>query len=156
MLPEQVWDAPSIVQRGLIIGQATGSAMPLVWTHAEFLKVAASRSLGRAFDRPEAVWRRYHGERIKSSRAIWCEHAAITEIAAGNSLVLALREAASVRFGFNGWQRTADAPTSPNSLGVHVLHIDTSRLAAGQKIDFTFRYLPGDRWVGEDYHIEVR
>ena len=50
----------------------------------------------------------------------------------------------------------ADAPTSPNSLGVHVLHIDTSRLAAGQRIDFTFRYLPGDRWVGEDYHIEIR
>jgi glucoamylase len=156
MLPEQVWDAPSIVQRGLITGQATGSAMPLAWTHAEFLKLAASRSLGRAFDRPEAVWRRYRGERVKSSRAIWCEHAAITEIAGGNSLILALRESASVRFGFNGWQRTADAPTSPNSLGVHVLRIDTSRLAAGQRIDFTFRYLPGDRWVGEDYHIEVR
>ncbi len=58
MLPEQVWDAPSIVQRGLITGQATGSAMPLAWTHAEFLKLAASRALGRAFDRPEAVWRR--------------------------------------------------------------------------------------------------
>jgi glucoamylase len=156
MLPEQVWDAPSILQRGLITGQATGSAMPLAWTHAEFLKLVASRSLGRAFDRPEAVWRRYHGERVKSTRAIWCEHAAITEIAAGDSLILALREASSVRFGFNGWQRTADAPTLPNSLGVHVLHIDTSALAAGQKVDFTFRYVPGDRWVGEDYHIEVK
>jgi len=156
MLPEQIWDAPSIVQRGLIIGQATGSAMPLAWTHAEYLKLVASRTLGRAFDRPEAVWRRYHGERVKAARALWSEHAAISEIAAGTSLVLALREPAVVRVGFNGWQRLSDAPTTPSTLGVHVLRLDTAQLAAGQKIDFTFRYQPGERWVREDYHIEVK
>ena len=42
--------------RGLAPGRPTGAAMPLVWAHAEYLKLAASRELKRPFDRPEAVW----------------------------------------------------------------------------------------------------
>ena len=156
MLPEQVWDAEPIPRRGLSIGRATGSAMPLAWTHAEYLKLVASRALGRPFDRPEAVWRRYHGERCKARRAVWCEHAPITELAAGVSLVIALRAHASVRWGFNGWQDIVERETTPNSLGLHVLYVDTARMTAGQKLDFTFRYLPGDHWIGADYHIEVK
>jgi glucoamylase len=155
MLPEQVWDGPAIPQKGLSIGRPTGSAMPLAWTHAEYVKLVASRALGHAFDRPEAVWQRYQGERRKVARAIWCEHAAVTEIHAGESLIVALRAPAIVRFGFNGWRDIADAPTTPNSLGLHLLHIDTSRLMPGQKLDFTFRYSPGDNWIGADFHIEV-
>jgi len=156
MLPEQIWDAAPIPQRGLELGRATGSAMPLAWTHAEYIKLVASRALGRAFDRPEAVWQRYHGDRCKAARAIWCEHAAITELAVGRSLILALRAPASVRFGFNGWQDIAERPTAPNSLGLHVLYIDTAQLSAGQRLDFTFRYSAGNHWIGTDYHIEVR
>jgi glucoamylase len=155
MLPEQVWDASAIPERGLYPGQATGSAMPLAWTHAEYLKLVASRALKRPFDRPESVWRRYGGKRCTPSRATWCEHAVITAVPPGISVVLALRESAVVRYGFDGWRNIVEAPTSPNSLGVHVLTIDTSQLAAGQRLDFTFRYVPGDRWVGEDYRVSV-
>jgi glucoamylase len=155
MLPEQVWDAAPIPQRGLRIGRATGSAMPLAWTHAEYIKLVASRAQGHAFDRPQAVWQRYHGERCKATRAIWCEHAPITALAAGTSLAVALRAPASVRFGFNDWQNIEERPTTPNSLGLHVLYVDTSRMTIGQKVDFTFRYSKGDQWIGVDYHIEV-
>jgi glucoamylase len=130
--------------------------MPLAWTHAEYLKLVASRALGRPFDRPQAVWERYHGVRCRAMRAIWCEHAPITGFAAGMSLVVALRAPASVRFGFNDWQDVVELPTVPNSLGLHVLHIDTARLTARQRVDFTFRYSARDRWIGADYHIEVK
>jgi hypothetical protein len=30
--------------------------MPLVWAHAEYLKLVASRRLERPFDRPSSVW----------------------------------------------------------------------------------------------------
>lgn len=156
MLPEQVWDAAPVPHRGLSAGRPTGSAMPLAWTHAEYLKLVASRALGRPFDRPEPVWQRYHGVRCRAMRAIWCEHAPITELAAGMSLVLALRAPASVRFGFNDWQDVVELPTVPNSLGLHVLHIDTARLSARRRVDFTFRYTARDRWVGVDYHIDVK
>jgi glucoamylase len=37
MIPEQVWDALDIPRRGLYRGRSAGSAMPLVWAHAEYL-----------------------------------------------------------------------------------------------------------------------
>ena len=61
MLPEQVWDADPIPSRRLEPGRPTGSAMPLVWAHAEFIKLMVSRHLGHPVDRPRAVWRRYQG-----------------------------------------------------------------------------------------------
>jgi glucoamylase len=155
MLPEQVWDAAPILRRGLSIGRPTGSAMPLAWTHAEYIKLVVSRALGRPFGRSQAVWQRYAGKRSKVARAIWSERAPISEFPAGATLTLALRAPAIVRFGFNGWRDTAEQPTLPNSLGLHILNIDVARLAAGQSVDFTFRFTPGDRWVGADYRIQV-
>lgn len=155
MLPEQVWDGPPIAKRGLSLGRPTGSAMPLAWTHAEYLKLVASRAMGRPFDRPEAVWQRYGGKRRKATRAIWSAQTPITSIAVGSSLAITLCAPGSIRWGFNGWQSIIDRPTTPNSLGLHVLDIDTSRMAAGERVDFTFRSSPGDRWVGVDYHIDV-
>ena len=75
MLPEQVWDAAPIPARGLAPGRPTGAAMPLVWAHAEYLKLAASRGLRRPFDQPTAVWERYGGERPLLTRLIWTEQA---------------------------------------------------------------------------------
>ncbi|MGB6696041.1 MAG: glycoside hydrolase family 15 protein, partial [Terracidiphilus sp.] len=37
MMPEQVWDAADIPERSMRRGQPAGSAVPLVWAHAEYL-----------------------------------------------------------------------------------------------------------------------
>src|ERR1043166_3166343 len=39
LLPEQVWDGPDLPARELTTGKPSGSAMPLVWAHAEYLKL---------------------------------------------------------------------------------------------------------------------
>lgn len=55
MLCEQVWDADSIPGKYMIRGKGTGSATPLAWTHAEFLKLLRSIAENRSFDRLEEV-----------------------------------------------------------------------------------------------------
>jgi glucoamylase len=155
MLPEQIWDAPSIPAVGLQFGQATGSAMPLAWTHAEFVKLVASRALERPFDRPEAVWRRYHGDRVVARRAIWTPHAPISDMQAGLLLIIVLPAPANVHYGFDGWQNVTDATTTPNALGVHVLHLDTSKLKSGQRLDFTYWNLPSGAPAGADHRISI-
>jgi glucoamylase len=155
MLPEQVWDAPPIAQRGLNIGRPTGSARPLAWAHAQYLKLLASRALGCPFDRPEAAWQRYRGERCNATRAIWSEQARISTISVGDSLLVTLCTPASVRWGFDGWQNIEERPTTPNHQGLHVLPIDTAGMIAGQRVDFAFRYSPSERWIGIDYRIDV-
>ena len=44
-LPEQVWDS------GPLVGQSTGSATPLGWSHAEYLRLLRSRNDRKVFDR---------------------------------------------------------------------------------------------------------
>jgi glucoamylase len=154
MLPEQVWDAAPIPARGLAPGRPTGGAMPLAWTHAEYIKLLMSRSLKRPFDRPESVWQRYRGERPALRRVLWCEHAPASELPERCSLTLALRDPGTFRWGLDGWQDVREQQTTAHPLGLHLLEVDTTRLAAGRRIDVTFRRGASD-WVGRDYRIAV-
>ena len=52
LLPEQVWDCDDIPERELFRGRPAGSAMPLVWAHAEHIKLLRSLREGRVFDMP--------------------------------------------------------------------------------------------------------
>jgi glucoamylase len=128
--------------------------MPLVWAHAEFLKLAASRALKRPFDRPVAVWERYRGERPTLTRVVWCEQAPAAQLPEGCALTVALRAPGAVRWGMDGWQDVREQETTPNPLGLHVLEIDTPRLRAGRRIDLTFRH--GTTWIGKDFTVQVR
>ena len=59
MMPEQVWDEADWPERSLRLGQPAGSAVPLVWAHAEYLKLLRSAVDGKVFDRIEPVYERY-------------------------------------------------------------------------------------------------
>ena len=58
-IPEQVWDADDIPARELFRGKPTGSAMPLVWAHAEYIKLRRSLADGAVFDMPRVSFQRY-------------------------------------------------------------------------------------------------
>ncbi len=73
MMPEQVWDTDPLEQLGLMPGRPTGSAMPLAWAHAEYIKLACSILKGRPVDRPEPLWARYHGQRPQTYIWYWSE-----------------------------------------------------------------------------------
>jgi hypothetical protein len=60
MLPEQVWDRnPPAGAAGFAPGDGTGSATPLTWTHAQFVRLAWSIDAGRPVERPTPVSCRY-------------------------------------------------------------------------------------------------
>jgi glucoamylase len=59
MMPEQVWDEADRPDRSMRLGQPAGSAVPLVWAHAEYLKLLRSAVDGKVFDRIDAVYDRY-------------------------------------------------------------------------------------------------
>jgi len=64
--------------------------MPLVWAHADFIKLMVSRNLEHPVDRPRAVWRRYQGRRPVAPHAFWWLHAPIRTFHAGALLAAAL------------------------------------------------------------------
>jgi glucoamylase len=153
MIPEQVWDTDPIPERRLFPGRATGSAMPLAWAHAEFVKLLVSRQIGHPFARPRAIWRRYRGRPIVARHAFWWPHAPIAAMPSGARLAVALPEPAVVHWGHDGWQGVADALTADSRLGFHVAVLDTAVLPPGSRVDFTWR---NDRdWAGRNVTVAI-
>src|SRR5208337_3395901 len=50
LLPEQIWDELDNDDAHMQFGKPTGSAMPLMWAHAEYIKLLRSVRDGKAFD----------------------------------------------------------------------------------------------------------
>src|SRR5947209_4541969 len=71
LLPEQVWDSPDIPEKKLFFGRPPGSAMPLVWAHAEYVKLRRSLQDGRVFDMPQQAAHRYRGNAPASRFVFW-------------------------------------------------------------------------------------
>jgi glucoamylase len=59
MIPEQVWDRAESPAPSLRFGAGTGSATPLAWSMAQFIRLAMSIERGRNVETPRVVWERY-------------------------------------------------------------------------------------------------
>ena len=59
MIPEQIWDEPSSPRPGLSFGEGTGSATPLAWSMAQFIRLAINLKDGQNLETPAATKSRY-------------------------------------------------------------------------------------------------
>ncbi len=154
LLPEQVWDSEPIALRGLYPGRPNGAAMPLVWAHAEFIKLALSLALGTPVDRPPRTAARYQGVRPRPDYTLWLPRMRTPQLPAGHELRILLSEPAQVHWGTNGWRNPRDMPTEDLGLA-HLARVPTSALAAGETVNFTFYWPTLGAWEGEDFQIVV-
>ncbi len=155
LLPEQVWDAAPPADAEHPAGRPTGAAMPLAWAHAELVKLQASRRLGRPFDRPAPVWRRYGGRPPAPTLAVWTPWAPIRTLWRGERLCVCLPEAGVVHWGRNGWREVRDVATVPAGFGLHRALLTDAGLGSGETVELTWRgELTG--WSGQEVVIGVR
>jgi glucoamylase len=56
MITEQLWDAEDLPEKGMRRGLPTGAAMPLCWSHAEYVSLVRSAHDGVCFDRVEPAY----------------------------------------------------------------------------------------------------
>jgi glucoamylase len=155
LIPEQIWDTAAVPGQNLFPGRPAGSAMPLVWAHAEFIKLTKSLRLGHAVDRPEPVWLRYGGNKPRAARAHWTRHMRVGTIHAGQALRLVFAEPAVVHWGIDDWRQPQDTVTVPGMLGLHVADLASEALAAGQRLVFSILDRTTGSWIESDQVIEV-
>jgi glucoamylase len=155
LVPEQVWDVAPIPEQNLFPGRPSGSAMPLVWAHAELVKLAASLRLGRPVDRPEPVWLRYNGTKPRPMRAHWSRRMPVGSMRSGQSLRLILGSPSLVHWSQDSWQSSNNVSTKANSLGLHLADLPTESLTAGQRITFSIKVLDSGNWVESDRVVAV-
>lgn len=155
LLPEQIWDAPDIPERELFFGKPTGSAMPLVWAHAEYVKLLRSLHDGRVFDTPPQTVERYIKSKTSSTCTVWRYNHRCRSLPAGKSLRIELLAPALIHWSADGWHTTQDTETRDTDLGIYVAELPAEKMKAGQSLAFTFHWLRDGRWEGCDYQVQI-
>jgi glucoamylase len=155
LIPEQVWDAAPIPERDLQPGKPTGSAMPLVWAHAEYVKLLRSLADGKVFDMPPQTARRYLGKTRSARCRPWREDCPTAGVLSGQNLRLDLAGESIVRYTRDDWKTQADVATSATALGLHVAELPTAGMAVGDKLVFTWRRKADEVWRGQNFEARV-
>jgi len=150
-----VWDSADIPSRELFIGHASGSAMPLVWAHAEYLKLLRSLFDGHVFDQPPQTVKRYLIHKTTSDRITWRFNNKVRTMPANKTLRVETLVPAVVHWSADGWRAAYDTATRDTTLGVHIADLETRGLSRGDHVHLTFYWPEAQRWEQVDFLVCV-
>jgi glucoamylase len=156
LLPEQVWDEANRPEFYMTFGRPTGSAMPLVWAHAEYIKLLRSTLDGVVFDRIPAVAGRYQraDPPARTRYEMWKFNRRCRTIQPGCTLRILAGAAFRLRWTADEWQNVIDSASTPTAVGVDFVDIP---VPANQTAPFRFTFFwtgPG-RWEGSDFSVAI-
>jgi glucoamylase len=155
LISEQVWDSPDIPERGLHCGRPSGSAMPLVWAHAEYLKLRRSLRDGRLFDLPPQTVKRYLIEKTVCPRVVWRFNHKLRSMPPGKILRVETLAPALVHWSADDWKTFQDIKTQDAGLGIHMADLPAKAIPEGRQIQFTFYWPDADHWEGSNFTVHV-
>jgi glucoamylase len=155
LLPEQVWDAPDLPEAHMFLGRATGAAMPLMWAHAEYIKLLRSRADGQIFSQIPEVAERYLGRRPSLCELeVWKFNRQVRTVRRGRILRVIAAMPFELHWTADEWQTAQHTTSSPTALEHEWVDIPVSQ---GQKapLRFTFYWPAANRWEGREFTIAV-
>ena len=152
LLPEQVWALPDRPAAHMFLGRPTGGAMPLVWAHAEYLKLVRSAADGQVFDLIPPVADRYRTPREAASMEIWTFRRQVRSVPDGGCLRIQAASPFRLRWTSDEWTHASD--TDSASVGSGHEFVDV-HVPPGQKapVRFTFFWTISGQWEGRDYFV---
>jgi glucoamylase len=155
LLPEQIWDSEDIPQRELFLGRPSGSAMPLVWAHAEHVKLLRSIRDNAIFDMPPQTLKRYVNNKPAPAPIVWQIASKVECIALGRVLRLEFPDAARIHWSTDNWTTVSDRETTATGLGTYICDLPTERLTNDGLVRFTIFWPLQNRWEGTDFQVEI-
>lgn len=155
LISEQVWDAPDLPTKELYFGRPSGSAMPLVWAHAEYLKLQRSLHDGRVFDMPPQTVQRYLTDKIVSPRMVWRFNHKIRSMPCGKTLRVETLAPAAIHWSGDDWKTVQDVTAHDTGLGMYIADLATESLPEGQHVKFTLYWPDANHWEGANFAIQI-
>src|SRR5438445_8213310 len=116
MLSEQLGDAEDLSGGSMKRGSATGAAMPLCWSHAEYTSLVRSAHDGICFDRVEPAFQRYVVNPVRSRHEIWSFRHQLRRLSHGRILRIIVAADATIVWSANAWASTNRTNTMNNSV----------------------------------------
>ncbi len=155
LISEQAWDSDPIPDRQLFPGRPSGSARPLVWAHAEHVKLIRSLADGAVFDKPRQTVARYIDSDHPALHSAWRFDAQAKSIPQGLALRLETTVPTRVRWTSDNWKTIWDADAVDTGIGMFVTDLPTRSLSEGTAIAFTFYWPEENRWEGRNFSVEI-
>ncbi len=170
MLPEQVWDAADVPDEGMYEGRSAGSAQPLVWAHAEYIKLLRSVADGKIFDTIPVVAERYavapEQRSFKNTVQIYKVARPIDEVPAGGTLRILDAQPFEVVYTLDGWKTRLEAGSKVVGNPGSYADIELPKADAGGlgMMSFTLHWKgngdPADgdtkeRWLGHNVDVRI-
>ncbi len=155
MLPEQIWDEPDKPEAGMYFGRPAGSAMPLMWAHAEYIKLLRSCADGQPFDRIPIVEDRYLSGRKRKDLEVWKPNRQLRRMPAGQLLRIQAPSSFRLRWTKDDRQTFEDTHSTDTGLGIHFVDLKLSKSQCAP-ISFTFYWLNSKKWESRDYAGQIQ
>jgi glucoamylase len=155
MLPEQVWDSPDLESASMYFGKPAGSAMPLMWAHAEYVKLLRSVTDGQVFDLIPIVAERYLNGRGRKDLEVWKAVRQVKEVVAGQVLRIQAPEPFRLHRTNDGWATASDTSSTSTGIGIEFVDIAINDDQIGP-VEFTFLWTSRDRWEGHNYEVRIK
>jgi len=156
MISEQLWDADDLKNDGMKRGSATGAAMPLCWSHAEYICLVRSRHDGVCFDRVEPAYQRYVVNPVPSRYEIWTLRHPLRRVPRGKILRIILATEATIVWSTDGWANTSKAETSnENALNLWFADFPTADWPVGSVLSLTCLWKGEQRWQGHNWQVSI-
>jgi glucoamylase len=157
MMPEQVWDDGEVPDRELCLGRPAGSATPLVWAHAEYLKLLRSAKDGKVFDRIDPVYDRYCTEAgrqsVRRNLEVYSLRRPIQMVNTGDTLRILDADRFELVWTADDWATAQTAPS--RSLGSAGFSADIDAVPGPGKLSWTLHWPDAGRWLGYNVDISV-
>jgi glucoamylase len=154
LLPEQLWALPDIPAAHMSFGRPTGGALPLVWSHAEYIKLVRSATDGKVVDLISIVADRYHKPRKTPPPEIWKFNRQVRSMPAGRTLRIQAAEPFCLRGTCDEWKNQHNTDSTPIATGHHFVDIVVPPSQTAP-VRFTFFWKTRQRWEGRDFKVQI-
>jgi glucoamylase len=156
LLPEQVWDQDDLPDSYMFRGKPTGSATPLAWAHAEYIKLLRSTKDGRVFDRlPEVADRYLSAERQSKPLEIWGFLYPLASMSRGKTLRIVADAPFRLRWSNNDWQTEQDTESISTGIGISFVDLLPGN-AEPSSYRFNFYWPQTGNWEGRDFLVALK
>jgi glucoamylase len=152
LLSEQIWDSDDIPEKDLFKGKHSGSAMPLTWAHAEYIKLCTSIRDNVIFDMPRETRKRYLQNTTTSAYQVWRFISQPKVLSPGKTLRIEVMADAVVHWTDDGWATIRETPTEQKSPGLFVADLPSDH-DDHEALTFTFFWKEAGHWENRNYSV---
>jgi glucoamylase len=138
----------------MCLGRPTTAAMPLMWAHAEYIKLLRTVKDGRVFDFVPEVAEHFRNATARKKLEVWKPCRRVRSVKPGSTLRIQAPEEFRLRWSSDEWRTSNESDSMAIALASSFLDIPVGR---DQRAPIRFKFLRAKdaRWAESDYEVAI-